>query len=624
MNGRDGLLWKNYKLNSSSLRLILIGSLFTASSYVLGPSIISWLFPRRKAANKRSKRLDQYTTGLFNSGNYCFANSSVQALASLPPLTVYLNGIFKAMEDIYILLKEESDDQETVQLGETEDQGDDLCWELRSLHGIDFRMHIALGKVLHNLQQPIKSPRNASLYELLSTIEEIHHCRISSYQQDAQEFSQLLIETLENEFNRFKKFLSENVNRTDAVSLPLFPFNGFMANSIVCMKCNRSARVKLQPFNMYLQQIPQTTSVLLETLIHDSQAEIIEDYSCLVCKLNEIFANERQHGLDNKNDSDKSLLQELDRVFPTLAINDYLPDPLATFVSSYSMNRVSFTHTKSRIVKKTVLVNSPEVLIIHLSRSVFNGYSHSKNNCKVNFEEYLNVKEQIIESSKCVGVLSVRYKLMSVTVHSGTHTRGHYQCYRRKPNFERDCKTPSKFMSSAAVFLPSLPKNHSSHSNADIDSIESNTNHNNVMDNGRETSFEKEAKRSMNNQTLSDPPKLSPIPHAFHNHTTYPSTKCSSYSSNVTNNVSSQPLTSIELASSALSDSLSDSHQRLSSTDILAASPPNNKRSGKTLKIASTLPWWKISDTKVSEHKLTTLLFETKNVYMLYYQRIQA
>lgn len=513
------------------MHCITIGITITISSYIFGPMVSQWLFP---CANKNPDKIrkDRYTTGLQNKHNDCFANASLQALVPLPSLVLYINLFYSILEDIETHLHE-------IPIK------------------LDIRMHLALGSLLTQLQMPIFSPRSASPDILLNTLEQIYSTMLSPGQQDAQEFLQILIETLKNEYDALKAFIMHK-KIPFRNTLPKFPILGRFANSLVCLRCYRSSRVNTHEFTMHSLPLPQTRNTDLQALLFDNQTEIIEGYSCVCCNITFIISNERRL---SHHSSSTPELQQLTALLPDIAINDSLPEPLHTFVANYINKNHAASNLKTSILKRTVVVKSPKILIIHLSRSTYNSFTFARNNCEVNYTETIVVNEQILDGSICVGVCPITYKLLSIVKHTGSHFQGHYECYRHKPNFKTLSSPTSVVIASPLIQLPSLLSLSPSSSTGN---------------NEKGFSRTRNSKDTIGNiNTATD---------TFH------------------------------LQPSACSKDSEPSIQQLK----------DKGSSYKTLKTALKFPWWKISDHRVSEHKKTTMLNEKRGVYMLYYQRIDS
>lgn len=102
----------------------------------------------------------------------------------------------------------------------------------------------------------------------------------------------------------------------------------------------------------------------------------------------------------------------------------------------------------------TTAVHFPDLLVLHVQRSVFTEFGAIKNKAQVNVDKiiyidtstttgfpsrtsqfaYLDIESvnaRIVQSSLGIGTsLPVKYVLKSVVLHSGTHEYGHYECIR--------------------------------------------------------------------------------------------------------------------------------------------------------------------------------------------------
>ena len=65
----------------------------------------------------------------------------------------------------------------------------------------------------------------------------------------------------------------------------------------------------------------------------------------------------------------------------------------------------------------------PDIIALHLSRSIYDSYASRKNGAKVAFQETLHMG----------GILDRKeYRLLCVVIHKGGHESGHYECFRRQ------------------------------------------------------------------------------------------------------------------------------------------------------------------------------------------------
>lgn len=201
------------------LGYITVASFTGVVLYVLLPTFL----PSKKP------QLHQYTKGLVNSGNDCFANSTFQALSSLQTLIRWLTD-------------QSGNDELSVNL---------THWMRATL------------EFLTKLQaEDLKSSDPVSIWPLLRVMEVRYGGRISRTQQDAHEMLVLTLELMETETNLQA--------RTPATP----PFVGKVRDVITCMKCHFSKHVESQ----FTVLEKQPNDPILQT-----PAELISDYRCDNC-----------------------------------------------------------------------------------------------------------------------------------------------------------------------------------------------------------------------------------------------------------------------------------------------------------------------------------------------------
>ncbi|CCH43079.1 Ubiquitin carboxyl-terminal hydrolase [Wickerhamomyces ciferrii] len=353
--------WK-YVSNNQKQTLLITSSLSLVSLYILAPTFIQ-LFQSQETIDKMfsSKRQDKFTTGLINTRNDCFANSSIQAFAALPGLDVYLNDILKQ----YKLLTK-------------------LPINSKGLELPQLPLHEALAKIVYELQETILQEHYVSVWPFLQVIEKIFNSKISTNQNDAHELVQLILETLDNENTKFKRFVkNNNLNFV----IPELPFNGLLADQLTCLSCLNSSKPSFHPFAVLSLAVPQGPYITLQEMMKKNEVETINGYNCLRCKISAILKVERE----NQTNHDPSLVSRLIKKENKISINDDLPEELSKFISNYSYNGFVTEKLQSTIVKKTLVVRAPKLLTVHLSRSMFTGTQVTRNGCRVGFEDVLAV-----------------------------------------------------------------------------------------------------------------------------------------------------------------------------------------------------------------------------------------
>ncbi|KAG7706957.1 hypothetical protein KL930_003254 [Ogataea haglerorum] len=531
-----------------------------------------------------SKRPDKLTTGLINMTTDCFANVCVQALASLPGLNEYLN----AMTEFRNSLIEQNS-------------------KLPS-----FELHQALIHLLSKLQETVYRPRVLSVWDFLHVIEKIYNSKISVSQHDAHELLQLILETLEKEHVQLRK---------TAPNVPEFPFKGEVSSQLRCMRCGKKSSTNYNPMMILSLPVPQESSIDLESMLRGSESDIIDDYSCTRCKINYILSTAKQ--------SSPTLNKLKRKLNDELLINDDLEPELDEFVQSYE--GVKSPSVKSTVHKETSIILPPKLLAVHLSRSIYDTQAR-RNQCNVEFKEFLklNVDTAEMERFKSMdqdqddstdeepsqltraissileekpgsefleesevhsdaedekqddqdddddeeleddeddddlatkmeghnispapdgGIKTITYKLNAVVRHQGSHSLGHYECYRRKPVFYKNAVT--------GEYYHKFPKLEGVEDNAKENEEEGTT------DIKRQSSMSKLRSR----------------------------------------------VSSLVGATRPRSPSVFENAQPVVAHDKKLAS------SVKT-------PFWRISDSKITECSVSEVMDDSRAVYMLFYERI--
>lgn len=400
----------------NSLRKIYYGIGLSVSLYILFPSINDLL--RRLITHgdikKNDRRLDRLTTSFDNPANDCYANSSIQALACLDHLTEYLNRFLK---DLY------SEDNNLEQLKR------------------EYHIHFVLADILQRLQRPISSKEVISVKPIKQTLEYVFKSKISSEQNDAQEFTNAVLDTLKQEYERFSRMMDTNL---------LFPFEGRTGTQLVCLNCHGTSELKEQEFLIYQTVAPQTYSTTLNKLLSEDQTDIVSDYKCLRCMTRMILENERHSTSDNNSEP----LEYLTKHYESLLINSDVPEEIMNYIKMYNKNGCIPYSKGSKVIKRSIVIKSPNELVIHISRSMFNGSSTTRNGCRLSFDENIEIPEQLVQDNKCVSINNVSYKLKSIVKHTGTHYQGHYQCFRHKPNFVTERETKKVTNMSPTITTP--------------------------------------------------------------------------------------------------------------------------------------------------------------------------
>ncbi|GMM38772.1 putative ubiquitin-specific protease [Saccharomycopsis crataegensis] len=414
-------------------RTLLVGALALLTvGYILSPTIsLSFQSEKeRKQARKKmflTKRIDKYSTTLRNPRNDCFANSTLQALSSCSSLISYLN-IFNKFHQDFIEFYQNSPLKDQM-------KGDDGIKNLDNL----IPLHHELSIYIFKLNTPIVYSNVISVRSFLKVIEKIFNSQISSNQHDAHELLQIILQTLESEYLNLIKVVTlykedltkftddhvddEDVKRkvdgfVDKLIIPSFSFYGHGISQFTCLSCLQKSTLTKYPFSILSLPVPQKRQIELSDLILKNQNETISDYACMNCKIKSILKIEKQrefkkgmnevlNGVDdsssNKSAGDESpgssddiktqYLAKLKDMENFCRINDEIEDKdLENFINNYEYEGFKTSNLKSTIIKNHYLIKLPQIMIFHLSRSIFENNFSTKNKCKVKFEKKINLK----------------------------------------------------------------------------------------------------------------------------------------------------------------------------------------------------------------------------------------
>lgn len=384
-----------------------------------------------------------YYPGLVNvSGTYCFMNSTMQALASLS----YLQPRIDSIHD-----KAEALDVPTPVVD-------------------------ALQELLHTLNTPksYSSPiRPIRMIDALSNHEPGKKSPLFSSRehQDAQELFQLVSECIKKETSavdneglrdRGLGGLSQNLPAT-ARELGKNVFDGLTANRRSCVECGYTEAVMHFAFDSWQLNLPRmATNCNIEDCLADyTRLELLMDCICRKCSMLATLCRLRQDAErlteaakadENASSSKKKRAREARKLEANVkaALEE---ERIEDDIKGVKMERV---YSKAS-TKQAMIARPPPVLALHLNRSMHYGNYATKNTCRVDFPELLDLTPYTtsgkLSTSPSVPISSppppiprsstpipsmfstqrVIYRLSALVCHYGQHSFGHYVCYRRKP-----------------------------------------------------------------------------------------------------------------------------------------------------------------------------------------------
>jgi ubiquitin carboxyl-terminal hydrolase 16 len=579
--------------------------------------------------------------GLSNPANDCFINSVLQALAGLGQLRIYLIRELHRREldgpDVYNQLP-----------------GPDEVAGKRSLPPDRLRelqqgtVTLALKEMLDRLNERPIYKKTISARSFIQALEFAFRTRISRNQQDAQEFLQIVAERLCDEYHAAVKArkraqradtdassvtqaerdgtsgeISVRIDDGSKDGLPAiidnklkeidnehrFPLEGQLESQIECQTCHYQYRPNRTSFVNLTLQVPQKSSATLSSCFDGLlKTEYIDDFRCDKCGL--------QHALETKiiaktKAKSEAEIEKLDTQIRR--IQQALDTDPEQGLDGVDLPAADLA-PKRRIARHMRITVFPKVVAIHLSRSIFDQSSSTKNAAKVSFPERLPLG----------GILNRKwYKLLGIVCHKGSHNSGHYESFRRShlyPPFS----TPDVFRSYAASRTGS-----ENPSVAGSPRLPATKKLNYSPSGGFEPSplsiSPVESSLSLSSTNPNNPPSSTSTPSTAQT--------ASSFSSSSSRETANPPRSSLQLQPSV--EQTQDNLPRRSSS-VRLGTPKHNTTSssaggsggGSGLSAQRLLRsrrktadrWWRISDEKVKECKTSDVLGMQKEVYLLFYE----
>ena len=615
--------------------------------YFFNPNYLIDNGPGSNSASTRKKGV----VGLSNPLNDCFINSVLQALAGLGDLRIYL---------IRELHRRKLSDPQVYRILPEEEEGKPI--NRRKLLGLQSGdVTQGLKVILDQLNERPIQRKIVTARPFILTLERAFDTRISRDQQDAQELLQVVAERVCDEYHagrdarkRARKDMrrkSSTAPITDAAGLGLsveaqskqripsiaaselegneddlgdeeeeagFPLEGETESQVECQHSHFVPKSTPISFVMLTLSVPQKTSATLnECFDAHFKSETIDDYKCDRCRLEHaISVYQKELSKASSREAYEEIQEAISRLEEAVATDPEKPPPNIRLPDS--------KHAPTRKIERHVKITKfPQILVIHLSRSIFDVRSSSaKNTAKVTFPEQLPLG----------GLIDRRnYKLLGVITHKGTHNSGHYECFRRQhvyapfstPHVDPETgpysraqtptqnPVPSPQISSQTqtpTISPFGSKERVSQLRGSEDQMEptstSSSSSPSLLSDRPSSASTRPSSASLANGTLSPPP-LTPKRGSL---------------SNSTLGASSPSRPASATATAVDEDSQTTRRDSAATATSLAKSLVDKSGLRRGRKKKPNDRWWRISDDKIKECRTAEVLDMQREVYLLFYE----
>lgn len=407
----NGMLSQTHAAKSDALRRMLgLGGTTAISHPPTGDGLSMSSVMRRASTSILRVRNPAITSdapaGLGNWDNSCYQNSVLQALTSLGSLRDWLHSSPLTPED----------DKPTTNASLQE-----VIGKLRDLRNNG--RHIWTPAKLKNMSSWQQQDAQEYFSKIMDELDK-EVAKTAAANEMKPGLETLLEESeqgkTEKQTNKAPD-MEDNVQQTARQN----PLEGLVAQRVRCTSCGFSEGYSMIPFNCLTVPLGSKAEYeLVECLDEYTKSEDIEGVECRSCTLR--HHQDRLHHLKLPPELRGQIAERIQAIEQALADDDFSDKTLKQDCQIPAKAYISSTKSKEAIIGR-----APCALVVHVNRSVFDGYTgmQRKNYAQVRYPLVLDLRKWMLSE----GNTPARYRLSAVIQHYGRHENGHYICYRRHP-----------------------------------------------------------------------------------------------------------------------------------------------------------------------------------------------
>ncbi|KAM3505762.1 hypothetical protein MY10362_002735 [Beauveria mimosiformis] len=385
-----------------------------------------------------------------------------------------------------------------------------------------------------------------------------------------------------------------------------FPMEGKYESHLECQTCGYKTKPREETFCTITLAVPQVMSTSLSSCFDGIfKTEYIDDFKCEMCRLVQTVANLEHEVSRSTSESFKTnALDSIAKLNKAILTDPEQPP------EGVDLGDIRYA-PKRRIAKTTRMTIFPQILAIHLSRSIYGvGQMTQKNSAKVSFPEQLPLGGLADQR---------RYKLLGMVTHRGGHNSGHYEAFRRQ-NVSPHFPNQNTFMQSEVYSKTPTPLSTPVMRAKNADSPATST-----PDLLSPTSTAASSTPSLDCVPM-QPPRSVPWSAMPERNTPMTNGRDRDTDSSSLRSVAASTKSALSrLASGRLDGGSKSASPKLRPQSQLQSQPANSlagsMKRAKPKKAKQHLDrWWRVSDEKVREAKTGEVLSMQKEVYLLFYE----